>query len=237
MSDVSDKMLSLARQLYPGGRAFNMPEKSYLEMLHFALGLSEERAYNDATSILFDILPDNANFTLDDATDWERRLGLITNVSVPLASRMLLIKKKLNQPGINPAKGSYLYLQEQLNLAGFTVTVYENRFANYPSGFTTLTPEQLTGLNIFKNYTQYGDFRFGQREYGGKYNNMIVNNIDESKDLLFNFVGDWKNTFYIGGPTPGSFANVPLIQKDQFRQLILKTKQVQTIGFLLINYT
>jgi hypothetical protein len=142
----------------------------------------------------------------------------------------------MNQPGPNPAKGSYLYLQEQLNLAGFTVTVYENRFPNYPSGYTTLTPEQLTGLNIFQKLNRHGQARHGQRRHGGHYINMVVNHIDESLDELFGFVGDWRNTFYIGGPTVGSFANVPLVQKAQFRQLILKTKQVQTVGFLLINY-
>jgi uncharacterized protein YmfQ (DUF2313 family) len=236
MSKIGDQLLSLSKQLYPRGRAFSMYEGSELESLHIALGKSEERAYNDATSILNDILPDNAGFTLDDAADWERRLGLITNLAVPLAARMALIKQKMNQPGPNPAKGSYLYLQEQLNIAGFNVTVYENRFPNYPSGYTTLTPEQLTGLNIFQTLNRHGQFRHGERRHGGHYNNMVVNHIDESLDELFGFAGDWKNTFYVCGSPAGTFANVPAVQKDQFRQLILKTKQVQTVGFLLINY-
>jgi hypothetical protein len=236
MSKIGDQLLSLSKQLYPKGRAFSMYEGSELEGLHIGLGKSEERAYNDATSILFDILPDNAGFTLDDAADWERRLGLITNLAVPLAARMLLIKQKMNQPGPNPAKGSYLYLQEQLNLAGFNVTVYENRFLNYPSGYTTLTPEQLTGLNIFKNYNRHGQFNHGSRQHGGYYNNLIVNHIDEYLDSFFGFVGDWRNTFYICGSPAGQYANVPIAQKAQFRQLILKIKQVQTVGILLINY-
>jgi uncharacterized protein YmfQ (DUF2313 family) len=236
MSKIGDELLLLARQLYPDGRAFMMPEKSKLEALHIALGQSDERSYNDAVSILNDILPDNAGFTLDDATDWERRLGLITNIAVPLPARMALILQKLNQPGNNPAKGSYLYLQEQLNLAGFTVTVYENRFPAYPSGYTTLTPEQLTGLNVFQTLNRHGEFRHGERRHGSHYNNMVVNHIDESLDELFGFAGDWRNTFYVCGSPAGTFANVPIAQKDQFRQLILKTKQVQTVGFLLINY-
>ncbi len=238
MSVLSDKILALTRQLYPQGRAFKMPIGGFLEKLHIALNNSEQQALADAMSILYDILPDNANFTTDDATDWERRLGLIYSPSVPLATRMLAIKNKMNQPGENPAKGSYLYLQEQLNNAGFNVTVYENRFLQYPAGvYTTETPEQLTGLNNFITYNQFGQHQFGQVRFGGNYNNKVVNNIDETLDRNFNFAGAWRNTFFIGGSPVGTIGSVEAIKRDQFRQLILKTKPVQTIGFLLINYT
>ncbi len=238
MSVLSDKILALTRQLYPRGRAFKMPVGGYLEKLHIALNNSEQQAFLDATSILYDILPDNDNFTSDDATDWERRLGLIYSPSVPLADRKLAIKNKLNQPNENPAKGNFRYLQEQLNNAGFNVTVYENKFLQYPEGiYVTKTPEEVTGLNTFITANQHGQFQHGQRMHGGSYNNKIVNNISEAEDLLFNFGGAWKNTFFIGGSPVGTIGSVPLIQKDQFRQLILKTKPVQTVGFLLINYT
>ena len=236
MSKIRDQFLALSRQLYPGGRAFKMAEDSFFEGLHIAIAKSEERVYNDSVSVLNSILPDNAYFSLDDASDWERRLGLITNLSVPLASRMLLIKQKMNQPGPNPAKGSALYLQEQLNNAGFNVFVYENKFPNYPTGYTALTPEQLTGLNIFRTYGEHGQFQHGQQMHGGWYNNLIINEIDETKELLFDYVGSLRNSFFIGGYPAGQFANISKAQHDQFRQLILKTKQVQTIGFLLINY-
>lgn len=238
MSVIGDKILALTKQLYPEGRAFKMQEGGFLEKLHQALSISEAQAYADAMSIRYDILPDNSNFTVDDATDWERRLGLINGSGSSLSDRMLAIKTKMNQPGDNPAKGSYLYLEEQLRNSGFDVYVYENKFLQYPSGvFATETPEQLTGLSNFITANEFNDCQFGQRRFGGNYNNKIVNNISEAADLNFNFDGAWKNTFFIGGNLLGSLGSVPTIRKDQFRQLILKTKPVHTVGFLLINYT
>lgn len=237
MSVIGDKILALTRQLYPEGRAFKMQQDGFLEKLHQALAVSEEQAWNDAMSILFDILPDNANFTADDATDWERRLGLITIPSTLLADRMLAIKTKMNQPGAAPAKGSYLYLEEQLQNSGFNVYVYENKFMQYPSGtFATETPEQLSGLSTFITANQFNDCQFNQRSFGGNYNNKVVNHISEARDLPFNFGGAWRNTFYVGGNPLGSMGVVPIAQKDQFRQLILKTKPAHTVGLLLINY-
>jgi uncharacterized protein YmfQ (DUF2313 family) len=228
---LNDKILKLTKALYPNGRAFTMPVGGFLETLHKALINTEAQAYTDALSILNNILPDNANFTIDDATDWERRLGLVYSPLATLAARMQNIKNKMNYPGKYPAMGSYLYLQQQLRAAGFNVYVYENNF-----GGLTMTPEQLTGLNTFQNKWQFNDRQFGQVNFGGCYNNLIANSITQAGDLGFKF-GSLRNTFFVGGSPAGQIASIPASQQAQFRQLILQTKQVQTVGFLLINYT
>lgn len=237
MSNISTKLLNLARQLYPTGRAWKMPVSGTLEQLHIALGVSENKAYEDATSILNSILPDNDGFTADDATDWERRLGMISNPLVPLATRKLAILRKLNQPGAAPAKSNWRYLQEQLQAAGFDVYVYENIFPYYyPEGNVTKTPYELTGDPSFYTPNNYGMYRYGQVNYGGSYKRFVANHIDEARDWQFNIGSNLRSTFFIGGPTIGSFANVDALRKDEFRQLILIIKPVQTVGFLLINY-
>lgn len=233
---LSEKILSLTKQLYPTGRAFKMPAGGSLEKLHLALIESEVQAYNDAIAIKNNILPDNTSFTADDATDWERRLGLITNSAVPLADRKLAIIRKMNAPGANPAKGHYLYLQDQLRKAGFDVYVFENRFGSYPSGFFTQTPLALTGDTGLITAIQHGDFQHGDAQHGGYYNNKVVNHIDEAKDLTFSIGNNYRSTFFIGGTPVGSFASVDADRKDEFRQLILKIKPVQTVAFLFINY-
>lgn len=233
---LSDLLLNLAKQFYPTGRAFKMAEGSYLQSLHVALSNSEESAYHNAVAIHNSILPDNNNFTIADATDWERRLGMITNDAVSLADRKLAIIRKLNYPGLNPAKGHYQHLQYQLQLAGFDVYVYENRFPAYPDGYETQTPFDLTGDAGLFTPVRYGQKRYGQTRYGNIYNNKIANHIDESLDLHFDTGENLRSTFFIGGNTVGSFADVSAARKAEFRQLILKIKPVQTVGFLFINY-
>jgi uncharacterized protein YmfQ (DUF2313 family) len=235
MSDTSEKLRKLTQQLYPSGRAWKMPVLGVLDKLHNALYISEEQAYNDAVAIKNSILPDNANFTIDDARQWEVRLGLVSNESLDLETRKGNILRKYNQPGTIKARSNWRYLEKQLRAAGFDVYVYENRF---PSGssYITKTPYELTGDSSFVSALQHGDFQHGDYQHGGLYTKFVANHIDEARDWLFN-ITNLRQTFYIGGPYAGDFASVPASRKDEFRQLILTIKPVHTIGFLLITYS
>jgi len=233
---TGDKITQLTKQLYPKGRAFNMPVDSIFEKLHAAITLSEARAYNDSIATLNVILPDNMNFTADDATRWEERLGLITNTSVSLADRKLAIIRKINHPGTIPARQNWLYLQEQLQAAGFDVYVYENIFAG-----TTMTPTDILGAAIVgiaehDPNLEHGQAEHGSIETGSVYEDCVANYIDELLDAWFDVGANLRNTFFIAGPYIDQFADVELIRKEEFRQLILKIKPVQTVGFLFINY-
>ena len=231
---VKDKILALTKQLYPTGRAWRMFPGSVLEKLHSGLAVSEAKAYEDAVSLLDSALPDNANFTVDDATDWERRLGLITNDLVSLDDRKLAIIRKMNHPGTIPARQHYLYIQGQLQAAGFNVYVYENIFPGYPSGFITKTPEEVSGgpgLVI-----QHGDIQHGDAQHGEGLFEKVVNSIDSDLDLTFNIGPDLRDTFFIGGSPLGTYANVDINRKDEFRQLILKLKPAHLVAFLFVNY-
>lgn len=238
MPSISEQIYNLTKQLYPTGRAWKIPDFSDFAKLHLGLQVSENKAYNDAVAILNSILPDNDNFTEDDATDWERRLGLIYSPLVPLATRKLAIIRKLNQPGAAPAKSNWRYLQEQLQAAGFNVYVYENIFDGYPYGTRiTMTPMALSGDSSFFAKNRYGQRNYGQINYGGRYANFVANHIDEVRDWEFNIGANLRSTFFIGGSPLGTFANVDALRKDEFRQLILTLKPVQTVAFLFIHYT
>ncbi len=233
MSIVS-KIQKLTSQLFPTGRAFRIFDSSYKKKLYNALSLSRAQAYADGLSTLDSALPDNDNFTADDATSWERRLGLITNVSVSLDDRKLAIIRKMNHPGTIPARENYRFLEKQLRDAGFDVYVYENRFDDGMGGWTQKTPGEVTGdVGLV---VQYGDSQYGDSQYGTGFSDLIVNYLDESLDRVFNIGGNLRSTFFIGGAYLGDFADVPLIRKNEFRQIILRTKPVQTVGFLFINY-
>lgn len=250
---TKDKIRKLTRLLYPTGRAFNMPADGNFDKLHSALAESESDAYDDASSILFSILPDNANFTVDDAEDWERRLGMITNPLVSLQDRKDAIIRKMNHPGDIPARQSWDFLEQSLQLAGFDVYVHENIPAQ--TIFQLLQPASGTGQQgqgqqgQFQQGTvitanpglftlvQQGQIQQGQANQGAYiYTNKVANNIDETLDAFFNIGWNWKSVFWIGGPNIGDFANVDVNRKDEFRQTILRIKPAHSIAVLLINY-
>lgn len=232
-----DKIIKLSDQLLPKGRAFKMPINSYMLSLNRALAFSEERAYLDATAILGSILPDTSKFTVEDARDWERRLGLITNEAVSLSDRKLAIERKINHPGDIPARQHYLYIQRQLRAAGFDVYVYENRFPTYPSGYAPVNPSSIASPSGAGDVTaQHGDFQHGDLQHGVYFQDKVVNHIDEAQDNFFDVGPDLTATFFISGNVAGKFTNVPLARKEEFRQLILKLKPVQMVAFLFINY-
>jgi hypothetical protein len=248
-----DKFLTLTKQLYPRGRAWKLFNNSWFERLHKGLAQSEARVYSDSIAILNSILPDNDNFTADDATDWERRLGLINSPLVPLADRKLAILRKMNHPGTIKARQHYLYIEGQLQAAGFDVYVYENFGELLPADFivipdiASLDEANLDEFNLGDATTVYpnlfglpnlDEFNLGEFNLDEEvYLNKIVNNIPTEADSYFDIGQTARATFFIGGPTAGSFANVPLIRRDEFRKLILTLKPVQNVGYLLINYT
>lgn len=228
---IIEQIINLAKNLLPTGRAFRLISGSNIYKLISGLSQSESRAYSDAISILDSALPDNPNFTTDDATAWEQRLGLITNTSVSLPNRILLILAKMNFPGVIPARAHYLYIQGQLQAQGFPVYVYENIFS---PGNTTKSPNQVSGIST--SQFQYGDRQYGQFQFGGGYYPKVANFIDENSDSNFDEGINLRSTFFIGGNPIGTYVNLPLAQKDQFRQAVLKLKQTQDIGYLFINF-
>lgn len=231
---LQDTILSLTKQLYPKGRAFWMPKDGFFEKMHVGLAVSQARAYQDALSTLDSILPDNDNFTEEDATQWERRLGLVSNPDVALSDRKLAITQKIAHPGFIYGRQHYLFLQRELRAAGFDVYVFENRFPDYPSGYKTMTPEEVTG-GAFFNF-QYGDIEYGELEYNTVVYPIIANSIDEEVDKSFN-LGNFRSSFFICGPVVGDYAEIPLARKLEFRQLVLRVKSAHMAAIVFVNYT
>lgn len=240
---IGDQIKKLIRQLLPTGRAWNVPEDGPHDKLITALSLSQARLAADVEGLLDSILPDNDNFTADDATRWEERLGLITNEAVSLADRKLAIRRKMNHPGKIPARQNYGYLQDQLQAAGFNVYVYENIFSDGMGGFVTMNPTDIIGPNnvgiaIHSDDCEHGDhIEHGDSTSGAVYEDCVANYINELLDAWFDTGDNLRNTFFIAGPYIDQFADVPEERKEEFRQLILRLKPLQTVAFLFVNYT
>lgn len=238
MDNTYDQIVQLTRQLLPGGRAWKAHEGGVMDALIRARARSKARVWNDALAVLDSILPDNANFTADDATDWERRLGIASGgAAVPLADRKLAILRKLNHPGTIKARQNYRYIEAQLRAAGFDVHVYENRFDDGGGGYITKTPGEVLGENY--GIARYGMFQYGQTNYGGYDAGVtkIVNYMEEAKDEQFIIGSNYRSTFFIAGDTVDAFADVDADRKREFRQLVLMLKPMQMCAFCFINYT
>jgi hypothetical protein len=232
-----------------------MPPDGVFDRLIDALKVSEAQAVADALGLLDAILPDNDNFTADDATQWEIRLGMIVNPSVPLADRKAAIKRKMNHPGTIPARQHYLYIQGQLQAAGFNVWVHENIPTVDPIAYAAtglgdigelgtyeLNEGELgSGYDIIFNTilspVELGTFQLGQAQLGWAFNNKVANSIDPQQDLYFDTGLSFRSSFYIGGEIYGTFADVPATRETEFRQLILQLKPANTVAFIYVNST
>lgn len=214
-----------------------MPRGGFFDKMHEGLAIREAAAYQDGLSILDSALPDNDNFTEQDATQWERRLGLITNSLVSLEDRKMSILQKMSHPGEIKGRQHYLFLERELQAAGFDVYVFENKFPDGYGDYYTRDPLDISG-NVGGYTIQHGDPtpQHGDVQHGGAYQNLIANHIDEQIDWLFNTGPNLRSTFYIGGTPLGTFADVDEERKNEFRQLILRVKPTHMVGFLLINY-
>jgi hypothetical protein len=212
-----------------------------LYRLHSAIGDVQEQTWNDALSILDSAIADNANFTIDDANDWYRRLGIYNSGTVALADMMAAINQKLNYPGEQIyGRSHYQFIEDQLQAAGFNVRVYENRFPLGP-GWITKSPYDILGGTT--HVAQYGMAMYGSVQYGQLATSNVtkaVQYLEESKDALYEAylatAYGYRNTFYISGYPINTFATVPAARKTEFRQLLLQLKPLQMCGFCFINY-
>jgi len=231
---IKEKILRMTKKLLPTGRAFRFPIGGVLEKLNKGLIQRESEAYIDALSVLDSILPDNSNFTAQDATDWERRLGLITSVGASLADRKAAILLKMQSPGTIPARQHYLFLQRQLRAANFDVYVHENRF--FEGGqWITKTPFQVSGFapDVVRHKTS---LQHGQTQHGAGAYPKIANSTNQIIDDTFSIGSNYRSTFFIGGEVVGTFAGIDNTRIKEFRQLVLRIKPAQTVGFLFTNF-
>ena len=217
-------ILNLTKKLLPTGRAFKVSQDSNIEKLIKGLYKSEVDLANFGLSILDEILPDNANFTTDDAMAWEIKLNLKVNPPISLSQRMALILRKYQYPGIHIYRQNWRFIQQQLQDAGFMVNVFENKpLIDYWS------------LQIIQHNedNQHGI----QSEMGGIDTDaldMVANSKFPNEQFDFG-QGNNKCVFVIAGATIGIPAQIPLSLMEEFRKLILILKPVRTIALLNIQ--
>tara|TARA_R110002051_G_scaffold102342_1_gene173628 strand:- start:875 stop:1609 length:735 start_codon:yes stop_codon:yes gene_type:complete len=198
--------------------------------------LEMKKAYEASLSILNIIIPDNEFFSSEDATFMERRFGLIINPSVPLEDRKKAILRKMQHPSPVQAREHYLFIESQLQAAGFDVYVFENRFDDGMGGYETKTPEEVA-ISPISNAIQHGQVQHGQVQHGSTETYKIVNYLEPGLDSIFDVGDNLKSTFFISSSTLGLNAVIPQEREQEFRKLVLTLKPLQTVCFPFIGFT
>ena len=230
VEDVNIDILNkLSVQLYPTGRAWYLPQDGVFYNVHTALNQSFAKLIREGDLFLDGLFPDNVNFTIQDAALWEYRLGLITNNALDLELRKEAIRRKLGHPNNVKARQHPLFIQNQLQLAGFNVWVHENEIPyQTPSEITTILLD-----DVFHGApTQHGN----STQHGLSNHDVIANSIDEVEFYSTGGEINLWSTFFIGGEILGSIATVPFIRLREFKELVIKLKPAHTVAFTFINY-
>lgn len=231
-----DQIGKLTCLLYPRARAFKITVGSNFDKFHKAIGDVQSSLMRDSFRVLDALIPDNANFSADDATFWERVLGLAIDPSISLADRKMAIRRKMAHPLDQICRQNYRFIQKQLQDAGFNVYVHENWFDLGGGTFGTKTPEEIIGplpTTAYHSTTLY----HGVTTHGAVFNHKIANSLDRDVDASFVIGSNYVSTFYVTGGDIDDFANIPADREKEFRQLILLLKPLQAVGFLFVNYT
>lgn len=234
-TSLTDIFSDLARQLYPTGRVWYMKRNGVFDLLHKAINRSFIRVVDDSNLTLDSIFPDNNNFTANDATLWEYRLGLISNPILDLDTRKQAIKRKKSYPNNISARQHPLFIQYQLQLAGFDVYVHENKF--FEGGeWIYKTPDDIAGLG--SGALQHGNgVQHGGGTQHGSVGYDVIANLTIPKETYSIGEGNLWDTFFIGGENLGDMANVPNNRLEEFKELVLKLKPAHTVAFTFIAYT
>lgn len=226
-------MMKFVRQLYPTGRAYKIPEGSNYELLHDAINESVYKYLDDVKSIYDTLLPDNDNFTEEDAAIWEKRLAI--TASGDLEQRKDNIGRKLNYPNNTLGRQSLVYIQDQLQRAGFNIYVHQNKFDDGMGGFTTINPGDGTG-----SYTQHGLGVHGISSHGSTgfpYESIVANYVNKALEYAPIFTPtQLKATFFVGDQTFPNTASVSAERENELRKLLLTLKPQQMVVYLLVNY-
>lgn len=224
--------MKLVRQLYPTGRAFHIPELGVWENFHRGINVSFLRLINDAIQTIDSTLPDNDNFSLEDATLYEFRLGLLSSPNTTLENRKLAIKRKMAHPSNIKARQHPKFIEYQLQLAGFDVYIHENGFYDDDGNLFYKTPSDITGDST--TTVQHGNGIQHGTQHGFAGFEVIANTIQDEVYA----VGDdnlWP-TFFISGELLGEGARVAENRKREFKELVLKLKPAHTVAFTFIEY-
>jgi len=227
---ISDIFLQLNNDLYPTGRVWQNFDASILKTLHQALNASFIRLVEDSVATINSTFPDTELFNEDDVLLWEYRLGLITNTNIDLDIRREAVLRKLAFPNNIQPRQSRIYIEHQLQLAGFDVLVLEN-------SPPYRTPDDVLG-DVPGEIQHADDIQHGDNTQSGGANfEVIANSIEPGENFAIGGDDKLYATFFIvrlvAGIMTAIDTEVPQSREREFRELVLKLKPASTVAYIL----
>lgn len=219
---------ALSSQLLPTGRAWWLKLGSVIQLTFEALSLSESRVFSSVINLQADFIPDSDKFSEHALVNWETVFAIAPSGGIE--DRKNVVYQRMAFPSDVLARQSRYFIEMQLQLAGFDVYVFENRFPDGGGGYEPVDPQPaLHDVSVHDEQVHDGT---GFGNYS-----IIANSLAPSGDASFKVTGDeLRSTFFIGGPIFGDQANVSIQRERELRELVLKLKPAQTVVFALINY-
>ena len=231
----SKQLMDLVNFLYPTGRAWLLPEKGNYRMIHDVVNNSLLKVKDYLKLMLNSYFPDNEDFDEEDCEFWENKLGLISSNSLSLQKRKEIILRKMAFPRGIEARQGLSYIQEQLDIYGFNVKIYENIFQDDNGNYYHENPNNVLELALLD--TQHGwPTQHGPTQHGKGAFDVIANTIETENYNIGGNQNLW-STFFIASKDSLTKAGIiELSRKREFKELILKLKPAHLVAFCLISY-
>jgi hypothetical protein len=259
---MSDLMRSVIDTIWPRGSAWNPAPAEDLDKLLdgsaenweiirlYLKELSEIR--NPATTpFLADLEKEFGVFTNPDLTEQQRRdqltpvvynrssNGGLDNLQNALDVAGFDVQVHSNSPAVDPA----IFLDQDFQMVAAGFNSYAGRsdaFAGKVGGELLVNGEIFTTRKIVTSVA--GNLYAGASHGAGEYEDL------ERTEITYNIPtdpGDWPLVFFVGGDatrdgsgalTEIQLADVPLIQEQAFKRIILKYKPIHSWAGLIINF-
>jgi len=240
---IVTELTNLVDELYPTGRAFYKPKGGTFDLLHDAINLSFLRFINEYNNLINSSIPDNENFTKEDASFLEYKYGLSDRTGNDLDFRKSALRRKIGHPNNIKARQSRSFIEDQLRLSGFNVRVYENipTFSTGDGGISSTTPIPIyktpgeVGGSVIDATQHGGNTQHGEGTFhGGVTFEVIANKIDP--DESYGVGNNLWASFFIGGDELGENAVIPESRRREFRELVLKLKPAHLAAYIFVNF-
>lgn len=237
-TDITDQktLMDVTNLLYPTGRVWLLPEGGAYKTIHAVFNAAFNKVKKDSELMIDSYFPDNDNFTEEDAIFWENKLGLFTMNSLSLEKRKEIILRKIAFPQNIKARQGLPYINDQLELYGFNVKVYENIFQNMDGTYYYLNPLAIMQASI--SNTQHGfPTQHGKSTQHGTGNFEVIANTIEDESFSIGGDSNLYATFFIASNTDlYQSGSIAAARKKEFKELILKLKPAHMVAFCFLNY-